>query len=634
MGIDALTHNDEGIKNIPVSSAEWDMWISAGRTRNWLMKDPLIDWLEWHGRRRGYTPKQDTPGYEDRLDFVQFIFEKGNKFEKGILKLLKERYEVVKVAECYKEIRWLSKAKETFEVMRQGAPIIYQGVLRDAQHSTYGSPDFLIRSDVLHELFPDSVSKREASLDSPGLGSSDWHYIVVDTKFTTIHLNAAGTEVNNDGSAPAYKAQMYIYNRALGRLQGRLPAESYLLGRGWQREQRWVTYRCANALDRLGPIPQGGNIANGIPIAYAVEQAVDWMRRVRTEGKDWDLFPTPSVPELYPNMSNVDDGDMMIRGYPDAGDDQAESAEQWVGVKRQLASELKELTALWYVGPDKRDAAHQRGIYRWDDPRLTPADVGITGAKTEPTLARLLAVNKDDSHPPVIPVRIEETRADWHRQSGMEFYVDFEFCSDLYDDFSKLPEKGGQPLIFMIGCGHLENGMWKFKSLVTNDLTEDEELRIIREWIAHMRAVRDRLHPSDGNPRIFHWSPAEVTALESAYSSARNRHGESADWPSDLGWYDFWKVMRDEPIAVRGALSFGLKAVTKAMLAHGLITTGWDDSPVDGLGAMVGAWRCQEEARIKGVSMAGLPLMREIADYNEIDCKAMMDIICYLRKNH
>lgn len=55
---------------------------------------------------------------------------------------------------------------------------------------------------------------------------------------------------------------------------------------------------------------------------------------------------------------------------------------------------------------------------------------------------------------------------------------------------------------------------------------------------------------------------------------------------------------------------------------------------MDGFGAMVGAWSCQKEARDRGVSMAELPLMREIAEYNHIDCKAMTEIVRYLRANH
>ena len=185
----------------------------------------------------------------------------------------------------------------------------------------------------------------------------------------------------------------------------------------------------------------------------------------------------------------------------------------------------------------------------------------------------------------------------------------------------------------MIGCGHVENGEWQFKSLVAEDLSEGEELRIIREWVEYMAGVRDRLDPSNEKPHIFHWSAAELTALENAYNSARARHRERADWP-ELGWYDFLKVMREEPIVVRGALGFGLKAVAKAMRKLGLIKTDWADSPVDGLGAMVGAWRCDEEAREKGVPMTEVPMMDEIARYNEVDCKVMMEIVRCLRAKH
>ena len=112
---------------------------------------------------------------------------------------------------------------------------------------------------------------------------------------------------------------------------------------------------------------------------------------------------------------------------------------------------------------------------------MTPDAVGVSGPTTGPTLHQMLEVNLGTG-PVVLPLRIEKTRDEWHAAPGLEFYVDFEFCSDLNDDFSELPEKGGQPLIFMIGCGHMENAQWQFRSFVTNDLSEGEELRIIREW--------------------------------------------------------------------------------------------------------------------------------------------------------
>ena len=92
--------------------------------------------------------------------------------------------------------------------------------------------------------------------------------------------------------------------------------------------------------------------------------------------------------------------------------------------------------------------------------------------------------------------------------------------------------------------------------------------------------------------------------------------------------------MNQEPVVLKGAWGFGLKAVANAMHKHCMIDTNWADSPVDGLGAMVGAWHCDAAAREKGTSMADEPLMHEIAQYNEVDCKAMMDIVRHLRENH
>ena len=634
MGIEALTQRDDGTPvKVPASDLDWRDWVGANGIRNWMLGDPLLDWLELYGDRLDAIPQADVDDYDPNLDFGKFVGEKASEFRAGILRLFEERHEVVRIGRSREDAKRLDRARETFAAMQRGVPIIHRAVLRDAEHRTYGSADFLIRSDVLRGLFPEDISDDEASIGAPDLGMADWHYRVVNVKYMTLHLNAAGTELGNGGNA-ANKAELYILNRMLGRLQGYLPPTSYALGRGWRREQRRQKFEGNSAMERLGPVPQDGSIARGAAIGDEVQRALEWVRRVRTEGENWLVLPTPSVPELYPNMNGGGDGDLVVgSGSSDSGADggDGEASEKWVGVKKHVASELKELTQLWRVGVGGRDKAHGAGIYRWDDPRITPDAVGVGGATNGPILERLLDVNLSDG-PPVRPERIDVDREAWHEtlavEFAVEFYVDFEYCSDLDDDFAKLPEKGGQPLIFMIGCGHLANGEWQFKSLVTECLSLMEEARIIDEWIEHMRSVRERLEPENSQPRIFHWSHAETNA----YRSARERHGSPAGWP-ELGWYDFLdKVMRAEPVVVRGALNFGLKAVARAMRQHGLIETDWDDNnPVDGQGAMVGAWRCDAEARRLGIPMGDLTLMNNIAAYNQVDCKAMMEIVRYLR---
>lgn len=149
-----------------------------------------------------------------------------------------------------------------------------------------------------------------------------------------------------------------------------------------------------------------------------------------------------------------------------------------------------------------------------------------------------------------------------------------------------------------------------------------------------MEEVRERVAPGS-EPLVIHWSHAETSSLVTAYNAAVQRHPQRAtDWATPR-WFDFLKeVIRAEPVVVRGALAFGLKAIAQAMHNLGLIQTKWESGPVDGLGAMVGAFWCTNQAGKAGVSLRQIDLMQTIQDYNEVDCKAMMEIVRYLRRNH
>lgn len=209
-----------------------------------------------------------------------------------------------------------------------------------------------------------------------------------------------------------------------------------------------------------------------------------------------------------------------------------------------------------------------------------------------------------------------------------EFWVDFETVSNLDDDFTLLPKVGGNPQIVMIGCGRYDaSGTWNFAQFTVDALTTDEERRIIDDWIGHMAAL------GLDEARIVHWSAAEPANLENAYNSARARH-DDADWPADLPWFDVLQaVIRPEPITVIGAFGFGLKAIVKAMYAAGLVGTVWGDGPTDGLGAMIGTWAAAAEAHATGAPLSAHPLIVEIADYNEVDCRAMAEVVTWLRQN-
>ena len=131
--------------------------------------------------------------------------------------------------------------------------------------------------------------------------------------------------------------------------------------------------------------------------------------------------------------------------------------------------------------------------------------------------------------------------------------------------------------------------------------------------------------------RLYHWSPAETSTLSTAYNAARKRHPEN-EWPL-LPWFDLLdRVVKAAPMSVTGAFGYGLKDIAKAMQAMGLIKTAWGDGPTDGLGAMVAAWRVDEATEASGGVLLDDPLMREVADYNRVDCQVMAEILAWLRE--
>ena len=591
MGIDALTVDADGRTVVPSTGEEWREWVSASSTRNYAIRDQLLDWLDLYGEKNGFRKDDEVPGYDPRTDFTEFIFRQGHAFERAVVDYLGTLTTVAQVgAGDAADSRDVGKAEETFAAMQRGEPVIYQGVVRDAASRTYGSPDLLMRSDVLAELFPDAGVEDEPGAAAPDLGPEPWHYVVVDIKFTTLRLLVSGG-IQSGGSSRAYKAQLYIYSRALGRLQGYAPQASYILGRSWRGPVDRKTVRGSTCMERLGRVPQDSTVARGATLAGMADEAVEWVRRVRVEGMYWSVTPEPSMPQLKPNMRNTSDS-------------------PWNSAKREIEAILSGNP--WVEGADSIAGQAPRGqMVFWPEGEQAP----------------------ETDFSSVSPTRVTAGGGAW-REPGLAFYVDFETVSDLNDDFSRIPQRGGASMIFLIGCGHMEGRRWHYRSFLARELSVDAEGEVIDGWVAHMGEVKERLGRGDAEPLVFHWSPAEARLFETAYDSAVTRH-PGREWPS-VRWFDFLgMVMRKEPVRIEGAKGLGLKAVARAMKRQRLIDSTWDDdSNLDGLGAMVGAFWAADEARRLGVPLEDVDLVREIVRYNEIDCKVMMEIIAHLRRFH
>ncbi len=619
-------------------------WVSATKTRNWMEEDPLLDWLDLYGEENGFVRDSEDESTIPDADFGKFIVAKGIEFEARVLGLIRERLaghgEVVQVADGPKDGLSEDCRDRTLFHMRQGVPAVAQAVLWHEVLEVYGVADLLVRSDLLGLLTTTEPAYPPARAGAPKLGLAGVHYVPLEIKFRTFEVNAKGEA----GSCDKHRAQLAIYHAALAESQGYAPPVGFFLGRGWKKGSGAKQESVANCLDRLIPCslpaqPQHrGGPTNWLERAL---EAVAWIRRVRMEGRNWSPLPVPSVRELRPNMKNTQDA-------------------PWHSAKRQIADALGEPTRIWHVSVDVRNRLVETGFPAWREPGFDVELAASKGKDIGERIRSMLDLNRDADGPIWLPSRVDWSRDEWAEPEALEFFVDFETTSNLDDDFSKLPEAGGQPLIFMIGCGHwvpkgegAQPGWyldparreWKFKVFCTKDLSEAEERRIVFEWAKYMEEVRASTPGAPERPRVFHWSPAETRTYSMGSDSAFVRHLEPSEWPMP-NWYDFLaQVVKPSGCSnafhVRGAWGFGLKAIGKSLHKHGFIQTEWGEGPADGLAAMSGSWTCYRIAKEQGIPVESVVLLdraerahflfQEVIAYNEVDCKVMAECIQFIR---
>ncbi|HUG05903.1 MAG TPA: hypothetical protein VMQ78_05150, partial [Candidatus Limnocylindria bacterium] len=515
---------DDGLPCDPRTDLDWLDWVAAGETRNWCRNDLLLDWLDEYPTIHGFARDDQLPGYDETFDLGRFLMRQGRAFEKAVLADLAQRWQLVRITHRPDEARAISAAIATQEAMQAGVPIIAAGVLRDPQLRMFGVVDLLVRSDVLGQLCPAALVGDPLELAAIGL-SHGRHYRVVDVKFRTLDILKAGG-LSTSPSDLDTLAQAWVYNEALGRMQGYTPPASYVAGRAWKQGDE----RGDRCWERIARVPHDTVLrGRGTDLRDAVQQAAAWIRRVRTEGAEWRVLPLPSVPELWPNMK-------------------ADQDAPWHDAKTKIGAALADLTLLPRVNATHRTRAHESGVTRWDDPRLSSALLGISSEKEASIVDAVLAVNRPGGEA-VWPQRMVTSTQVWRERAIVEAFVDFEFLQDLNDDFAAFPRKGGQSVIFQIGCGTYQGGVWKFDQFTVDELSLGAEAKMIDAWLAHLRTVAARAGSDVGSARLVHWSPAETSNFERAYDNARARHPDR-DWPL-LAWFDLLhEVVQAEPLVV------------------------------------------------------------------------------------
>lgn len=564
-------------------------WVKASGTRNYMLNDPLLDWLDMY-----YCEKTKNP-YPKKDEFIEYIMEKGNRFETDVMNILSSKFSfpVEKIAEYYQSSD-VSKYEKTIDLMKQQVPFIYQGLLYNYDNNTYGLPDLIVRSDYINKLVRDRALEEETDNDG------NYYYVIVDIKWTTLQLCSDGIHILNTHNFPAYKGQLYIYNQALSKIQKYKCPKVFILGRRYNYTKCGKFYgNDSSCFDKLGTIDYS---TKDKEFCQKTENAVKWIKRIRSEGKTMSFDP-PSCEELYPNMANLCDS-------------------PWRSIKEKIANDIKEITLLWMCGYKNRIFAHNRGIKRWDDVKCIPKNININGPINGPILENILEINKQTK----INIRGLNSKEKILKQEE-EFFIDFETISGVFYDGSDpiLSGKKFSGYVYMIGLGWEENKEWKYKNFTMENMSSHSEEKMMDEFMSFI---------SLKNTKFYHWGNFE----NYTFRDLNKRHNNKWSF-SNIKLINLLSIIKSYPIVVRGSFNFSLKSIAKAMKSHGMITSTWKYDCKDGQDAMMQGWKCYKEhtsASPKTSLDATCDIlnnkdMQTIIKYNEIDCRVMWEILLYLR---
>jgi hypothetical protein len=581
-------------------------WVAASYTRNYMIDDPILDYLKNNNSNK-------RKRYDNAETFLDHIFKNGSNFETDIIDHIKTKInsktDFIEIGKSY-EARNLQNYLKTIEAMKKGIPVIYQPVLWNATNKTFGCADLIIKSSFAHNLFS-SYQIYNKSFDNL--------YEVYDIKWSNLKINYDSDHLTDDLSVKPYKAQLWIYTEALNKMQKTIfnnkciATKGFLIGKSYWSEKvinkKSMSNLYSHPFQELAIVDfENSNEDTNIE---KTKLAIKWIKDIKNN-KNLCLDP-PNDPRLYPNMKNTQDNEFH-------------------SIKKQLAEKNKDLTLLYSVSKSARDLALENNIYTYDDPRLSSTILGFSPeSKRAKLLDGILDINfkKND----IISFDKLTNYGNWQNAS-IKCYVDIETInSSLYKLSFNKPN-----YIFMIGLGIVINNKWTFHVFTVNDLTLDEEFRILFEFenkinelytLNNISSVCLLEQSSNSNLAraeipIFNWSNYENTNLKPYINIS----------PKFI-FYDMCKWFQTDEIFIKGAYDFKLKSVVNALHKLGQTDICWDNSTqlndsssiYNGLDAMHMAVK-----HYTSNYKSNNDLIKNIEYYNEIDCKSMWAIHNVLQK--
>lgn len=557
---------------INVKNLNFDDWIKASATKNYMIDDPMSDYIM--NKKRKLASEYEHVNSDSVIEpspFYKNLFFRGNDFEVTIL----EKFRDLDIDICdltiYREP--LTLYIRTIEALKDKRDLIYQGTLLDPYLKTFGKADFIIHSSVSKQIFN---NYNDTFKDV---------YEIFDSKWSTINILNNNNLLNNNKVAKTYKAQLWIYVNALNKMCKQKSLNAYVIGRKYKyskTDERFIEgftkskFNPFNELARIDYSLEKENIDK-------TKNAIKWLKKVKND----KVLET----DVFPNMKSTD---------PFIQEE-----------KTKIANENKEITLIYNVGYKHRNNAVKEGITTLDDERLTCEILGIKKESAHyENIKNILKVNKNSFQKTLIFNTIKDRYLSF--EAPIRIYLDIETLNRTAFSLNHLREE----YVFMIGIGIVKNGIFKYKCChVTDLLPESEEnmLNYVKDKLLKIAEKnRDEIIP------IFHWSPFEQRILEPLLN-LKNK---------SLIFYDMCKWAKDCKLAIKGAYDYKLKSFIKALNLDN--NTGINN----GLDAMNRAHECYVQAENEqSTQVFEEDSYQSIIEYNENDCLAMHKVHLEVEKS-
>jgi len=566
--------------------------LSPSNLYNFFRNACLEDYLNLYGDK----------SLKEKSNQNSFVMREGQIFEEQIFKEIEKLCPIVYISTTPSQ----ETIKQTKIEILKGTPIIASAPLKTKTLGFDGVADLIVRSDYLQLLFEKPNVYQNFDIPAPSL-NKPYHYVVIDIKFRTLYLLCNGINLNNSIEFDFFKAQLYIYNRAVGEIQGYTPEYGFVIGR------RCVWASKGNSFYIINPLQRPAIInfqEHSDYIEKKLQEGRKWYFELKTNGKNWTLYP-PTRKELYPNTK--------IKS-------------SWSRFINQYAKSINDITLIFNCGIKNRENALLQNITSWNDIKCNSENLKMGSYKN--IVDKILEINRQDEIL-ISPKKIETNLFNWREENINECYLDFEYIMDAYCSENVLKQESLN-ILFMIGCyfWNKENRNWDYKSWIIENLSRDDEYKIMCDF--------NNFLEKEQIEKIWYWH-----AETSLWNKTENFHYTQAHNDNNYdkmenisSWIfertkkcDLYKIFTEEPIVIKGALNYNLKNVASALNEHGYIICNLDNCDVfDGITASYNAYNIYKKRNSTSNSIKEDEEMIKIEEYNKFDVKVLSCILEYIRE--